>query len=70
MVIAWAWVTCVVLVHAVTFVGMKHEQSKHPRLSFRFQTPRAVLTFSWHTDCVLAPTSGQTHQKLDLCPNI
>lgn len=33
MVIAWAWVTCLVLVHAVPFVGVKQEQSKHPGLS-------------------------------------
>lgn len=33
MVIAWAWVTCLVLVHAVPFVGVKQEQSKHTGLT-------------------------------------
>lgn len=40
MVIAWAWVTCLVLVHAVPFVGVKQEQSKHTGLSLSFSMAR------------------------------
>lgn len=40
MVIAWAWVTCLVLVHAVSFVGVKQEQSKHTGLSLSFSMAR------------------------------